>query len=398
MSLLLNPPFRAEHVGSFKRPTELLEKHTEFFNKQCSQEDLRKLQDAAIADIVKLQKEIGLQSITDGEFRRYMFYDGVFENMIGTGFKCVENAPHEWFMDYPPDVKIVKTFPPGVIREFFDAIICDSKVKRVKPWFVEDFKYLKSLVTPEEVPHLKITFVSPTWVHFKLGPNAYDKSVYADDDAFLADVAKAYREEIDALYALGLRNIQFDDPKLIGFAMDSVKSGLREVGMDPDKLHESYIKVYNVMLKDKPADLSVGIHLCRGNAKGNFFFTGAYDEIASKLFTELKDINSYYLEYDTERAGSFEPLKHLPKNKVAILGLVSTKVPELEHIKVLKARVYEAAESMANGERTREEALNQLAISPQCGFASHSEGNPVSYEDMKNKLKLVVETAKQIWG
>jgi len=240
---------------------------------------------------------------------------------------------------------------------------------------------------------------APSWHHFKHGPYAYDKSVYSSDEEFFRDISKAYREEIDDLYSLGLRHIQFDDPRLVTFCMDSVISGLKDAGIDASRLLDLYIKTYNDMLLDKPPDLVVGVHLCRGNSKGRYFFHGGYDRIAIKLFQEL-NVDCYYLEYDTERAGTFEPLRHLPKNKVVVLGIVSTKVSKLEDIDELKARVRQAAEliSQSDEKRTIDEALNQICISPQCGFASHSEGNPVSDDDVRKKLGLVVQTAKQIWG
>jgi len=279
------------------------------------------------------------------------------------------------------------------------SYVCNAKIKRTKPFYVSQFEELKKLVSPEDVPRIKLTMCAPEWFHLRHGPYAYDKKVYKDDESYFADIVTAYREEIQDLYALGLRNIQFDDPLLAYFCAESMLEGMKKAGVPSEPLLDLYLNIYNQIIAGRPKDLHVGLHMCRGNYRGGIHFSeGGYDRIAIKLFNEL-DMDSYYLEYDTERCGTFEPLRHFPRDKMLVLGLVSTKLPALENIEELKARVHSAAVQIADGQEKRgiEEAMAQLCISPQCGFASHSDGNNVTEEDVRKKLSLVVEAAKLIW-
>jgi len=240
---------------------------------------------------------------------------------------------------------------------------------------------------------------APEWYHLRHGQYAYDKSVYANDDEYFADIAVAYQQEIADLYAHGCRNLQIDDPLLAYFCAESMISGMKEAGIDSEALLDTYIRTYNNCLKGKPADMTIGVHLCRGNFKdGRHFSEGGYDRIAIKLFNEIH-ADCYYLEYDTERAGTFEPLKHLPANKTVVLGLISTKLRKLEDKNELKKKILAAADVIADGnpKRSKEAALNQICISPQCGFASHSEGNNIGDDDVPKKLKLISETAALVW-
>lgn len=390
----LNPPYRAEQIGSLKRPADLLHERKEIEAGRSSPAKLAAVEDAAIRNIIQMQREVGIKALTDGEFRRHMFYDGVFDNM--NGMKFVKEVPAELFMDYVPDVAAFKQvdFHGG------DSYMCEGKLSRARPMYVPQFEALKRLTAPEEHRSLKITVAAPEWFHLRHGPHAYPKDVYATDEEYFADIAQAYREEIAALYAAGCRNIQFDDPLLAYFCAESMISGMEERGIDHTALLDLYIRTYNNCLRDKPADMTAGLHLCRGNFKdGVHFSEGGYDRIAVQLFNDI-NVDVYYLEYDTSRAGTFEPLKFLPRNKTVVLGLVSSKFSELEDIEGLKKKVDEAADTIANGQekRTKAEALNQICISPQCGFASHSEGNKVTEEDVKKKLALVCTTAKAIWG
>ncbi|EPS99730.1 hypothetical protein FOMPIDRAFT_1024052 [Fomitopsis schrenkii] len=389
----LSPPFRADHIGSLKRPAKLLAKRKEFDENKCSAEELRVVEDEAIAAIVEMQREAGIKSITDGEFKRHMFYDGVFDNL--DGMKFIPVVPIDWFMDYVPDVDAFKK------HNFKGApsYICESKLKRTKPFYVGQYEALKALTKPEEHKNLKITMCAPEWFHLRHGSYAYPKSVYPTDEEYFADVVKAYREEIQDLYQRGCRNIQFDDPLLAYFCSDKMLQGMEEQGVDHKALLALYVKVYNDIIADHPADMTVGIHLCRGNFRGGRHFSeGGYDRIAIALFKDIA-ADTYYLEYDTERAGTFEPLRWLPPNKSVVLGIVSSKLPALEDKDEVVKKVHAAAEVIANGEekRPKEEALNQICISPQCGFASHSDGNPVSEDDVVKKLSLVTDIAKAIW-
>ncbi|KAI0365469.1 UROD/MetE-like protein [Pilatotrama ljubarskyi] len=428
-TLKLNPPFRAEQIGSLKRPAKLLEKRKEFDDGKCTVEELRKVEDEAIKGIVQMQREVGIKSITDGEFRRHMFYDGVFDNL--DGMKHVKPVPPEMLMDYVPDVAAFKKldfkgadtylcvvrfssspfllFPRSPSQASLRFRITgshptrdhpQSKLKRTKQFYVPQFEALKALTAPEEHKNLKITMAAPEWFHLRHGEFAYPKDVYKNDDEYFADIALAYQAEIQDLYAAGCRNIQIDDPLLAYFCAESMIKGMEERGVDHEALLNTYIKAYNDCLKGRPADMTVGLHLCRGNFKNGMHFSeGGYDRIAIKLFREI-NVDCYYLEYDTPRAGTFEPLKHLPPHKAAVLGLISTKFPRLEDVDDLVQRVRNAASIIASGEpkRSFEDALNQICISPQCGFASHSEGNLVDDQAMREKLSLVVRTAKAIWG
>ncbi|OCH93287.1 UROD/MetE-like protein [Obba rivulosa] len=389
----LFPPFRADHIGSLKRPRTLLDKRAEFYAGKCTVEELREVEDEAIRNIVEMQREAGIKAITCGEFRRHMFYDGVFDNL--DGMKYIPEVPGHMLMDYCPDVAAFKKLS----FKGADSYVCEAKLRRNKQFYVPQYEALKRLTKPEEHKNIKITMCAPEWFHLRHGEYAYPKDVYANDDEYFADIAVAYRAEIKELYEAGCRNIQFDDPLLAYFCAESMIEGMEERGVDHQALLDTYIRAYNSCLEGRPADLTVGLHLCRGNFKdGMHFSEGGYDRIAIKLFQEI-NVDTYYLEYDTPRAGTFEPLKWLPANKSVVLGLISSKVPKLEDKADIIARVHRAAEVIASGDesRSQEAALNQICISPQCGFASHAEGNAVAEDDVKRKLALTVEIAKAIW-
>jgi len=391
--LHLNPPNRAEHIGSLKRPQELLQKRKEYESNKCTSEELKVVEDSAIKEIVDMQRSVGLKTLTDGEFRRHMFFDGVFDNMDGMTY--IPEVPMDMFMHYVPDIAaFIKYDFKGAT-----SYICEGKLERTRPFYIPQFEAMKAITTPEEHPQIKITMCAPEWFHLRHGPYAFKKEVYKNDVEYFADIAVAYQQEIKELYAAGCRNIQFDDPLLAYFCAESMITGMEEQGIDHEALLDLYIKVYNECIKGRPADMTVGLHLCRGNFKNGMHFSeGGYDRIAIKLFKSI-NVDTYYLEYDTERAGTFEPLKYLPRNKSVVLGLISSKFSPLEDKEELKRRVHQAAELISQGEEKRslEEAMNQICISPQCGFASHVEGNPVTQEDVKKKLSLVVETASEIW-
>ncbi|KAI0037184.1 UROD/MetE-like protein [Vararia minispora EC-137] len=398
--LHLQPPFRAEHLGSLRRPAYLLEKRAQFDSGEISRDELRPAEEKAIQEIVQLQKELGLKAVTDGEFTRHMFFDGVFNNL--DGFEHIPDVPLERFMDYVPDTAGFKELN----FKKADSYMCKSKIKRTKSFYRAEFEYTKSLLPSEKHKDIKLTICAPEWFHLRHGPYAYPLDVYKTDEEYFADISRAYREEIAELYSLGCRNIQFDDPLLAYFCSEKMLAGMKEAGVDSERLLQLYINVYNDCLEGRPADMNVGVHLCRGNFKarsqhsgGRHFSEGGYDRIAVKLFNEL-NVDCYYLEYDTERAGTFEPLKHLPKHKTVVLGLVTSKFPQLEDPEEMKQRVHSAAEIISHGveSRTKAEAFHQICISPQCGFASHSLGNEVTDEDMANKLKLVVKVAGELWS
>ncbi|GAA6023637.1 hypothetical protein JCM10207_005094 [Rhodosporidiobolus poonsookiae] len=394
MSAPCCPPFRAEQIGSLKRPLELLAKRNEFHEGKCTREELKAVEDKAIQAEVKRQLDVGIKSVTDGEFRRHMFWDGFHNNL--TGMEVIQNPGRELFKMYVPDIK---AFFESHASRPGDTMICTGKLVREKPMYRPEFEYVASLVKPEEVKNVKITLAAPEWYHLRHGDHAFKKEVYATDTEYFADLAKAYREELADLYEAGCRNVQFDDPLLAYFCATSMLEGMKEEGIEPAKVLDQYIQLYNDCVRDAPADMVIGLHLCRGNFKdGMHFSEGGYEHISKKLFQEL-NAQVYYLEYDTVRAGGFEPLADLPRNKTVVLGLVTSKFPQLEDKEQLIKRIHEAADFVAKGSgQTREEALKQLCISPQCGFASHAEGNPVNFDDVIAKLGLCVETAKAVWS
>jgi len=245
--------------------------------------------------------------------------------------------------------------------------------------------------------HTARTFIKAMVRGYERSRTNFDLYVQVE---YFADIVVAYQQEIAELYSLGCRNLQFDDPLLAYFCAESMLNGMKEAGVDSEVLLDLYIKVYNDILQERPEGMTVGLHLCRGNFKdGVHFSEGGYDRIAIKMFSELA-FDCYYLEYDTERAGTFEPLKFLPPNKVVVLGLVSSKLPQLEDENDLERRIMQAAAtiSQGNGGRTAQSALQQICISPQCGFASHSEGNRINREDVEKKLELVSRVAQKVWG
>ncbi|EIW54777.1 UROD/MetE-like protein [Trametes versicolor FP-101664 SS1] len=364
---------RAEHVGSLKRPDVLLQKRSDFQAGKCTTEELKAVEDESIVEAVRIQLNLGLDTITDGEYRRTMFYDGLFDCL--DGFNVINDPPQHLFQ---------------------------KKLERTKPLYGEAFDFLKKLAGPENLQKLKLTLGAPEWYHFRHGKYTYESTAYANDDDYFADLIKIYRDEFRDLYSRGCRHIQIDDPILVSFCDEKLRQLMLKEAVDPEALLDTYIRVLNGCIAEKPSDLLVSVHICRGNVRPDRqpFIWGPYNRIAKKLFNDLK-FEQYYLEYDTERAGTFEPLQYLPRNKHVVLGLVSTKSPELEDPVVLRGRIMDAAEVIARGEvpRSVEEALDQLSISTQCGFASHAPGfAAVTYEDMVKKLTLVRDVARTVWG
>ncbi|KAI5793065.1 UROD/MetE-like protein [Geopyxis carbonaria] len=389
----LNPPFKAEHLGSLLRPDYLLKARAQFDKKEITADELRELEDKAITDAVQMQKDVGLSGLTDGEYRRHMFYDGFFDYL--EGFTYVEEPAREIFKMYVPDIAafLAENTKPAA------TTLCTGKIKHVKSGYLPQFEAMKKYAKPEEVKNIKMTLAAPEWFHLRHGEHAYDKSVYANDEEHFNDIAAAYRVELKILYDAGCRNIQIDDPLLAYFCDESMLAGMAADGEDSEARLDAYIRLYNNCLRDRASatpDMTIGLHLCRGNFRHSIHFSeGGYDNIAIKLFNQI-NVDTYYLEYDTARAGTFEPLRHLPKDKSVVLGLITSKFPEMENVDELVGRVHEAAKVMAEGAgQTEEEALKRVCVSPQCGFASHEEGNLLGQEDMKKKLALVVELSKR---
>ncbi|KAK5659893.1 hypothetical protein OQA88_13356 [Cercophora sp. LCS_1] len=391
------PPFRAEHMGSLLRPQKLSEKRVELDGKDAiaitQDKELQSLEDEAINDIVKVQLNLGYHPVTDGEYRRHQFWGTFFPGL--EGFEEISDPPLDMFRLYVPDLAAFTEagHKPG------ESIVCTGKIKHKGSTYIDQWNYLKSRLPADRIKEAKITLPAPEWYHLRYqNGRAYPKDVYANDAEYFADIATAYRTELKVLYDAGCRNITIDDPNLAYFCSEKMLSGFATAGESATALFDSYITLYNACLSDRPPDLHVGIHLCRGNfAYSRHFSEGGYDRVANKLFNAI-NADTYFLEYDTERAGGFEPLEHLPAHKNVIVGVITSKFPELEDLEEMRQRVFEAADYVAKGAgQTREEALKRMGVSPQCGFASHHLGNSVTREDMIAKLKLVRELANSIW-
>ena len=364
-------PSRADHVGSFLRPRSVIEAREHRAAGNVDYSELRAIEDKAIADLVKWQESLGLKAITDGEFRRYFFHtdfllqlDGVEER--GGLKKAFKN-------DAGKDVQ----FAPPVM-------VVTGKIAHKKPIQLADYQFLASHVT--ETP--KVSIPSPTMLHFRAGRSGIPEDVYPEMDAFYADVAAAYRAEVDSLAAAGCRYIQMDDTNLAYLCDDEQRADAAKRGLDPDATTRQYAKLINDSFASAPADMIKAVHLCRGNFRSSWAAEGGYEPVAEIMFNEL-DIDAFFLEYDDPRSGDFAPLRFLPKGKTVVLGLVTTKLGDLESKDDIKRRIDEAAKYVD---------IDQLALSPQCGFASTVHGNDITTEQQAEKIRLVVEVAEEVWG
>jgi 5-methyltetrahydropteroyltriglutamate--homocysteine methyltransferase len=370
-----DPPFRADHIGSLLRPPELLKARAERAAGKISAEDLRGIEDAAIREVVAFQEEVGLQSITDGEYRREIFYSDFYFRGLGGGTVAYDpsSIDEAYFID----------------REGHKLPILVPKVETRMRWHgpihVDDFNFLRAATT--RTP--KITIPSPTIIHFRAGRQNISKTAYPDLELFWEDIVDAFHRELKALADAGCRYVQIDETTLASLSDQRIWESMRKRGDDPRRLLlENYPTVMNRAFAGRPASLHLAMHICRGNNQSHWSAEGGYDLVADTLFNKI-NVDSYFLEYDTPRAGTFEPLRLMPKNKTVVLGLVSSKFPELESKDTLKRRIDEASKFIE---------LEQLSLSPQCGFASTAPGNRISAEDQRAKLKLVVETAHEVWG
>jgi 5-methyltetrahydropteroyltriglutamate--homocysteine methyltransferase len=362
----MKPPFRADHVGSLLRPQDLHEARAKNRKGELSDAELKKVQDKDIRDVVKLQESIGLQAITDGEFRRDWWHIDFIHGFDGVDLTVNRFATFHGTDEQPPLFKVT------------------GKIRRTKPSMVDHFKYLKSLVT-KGVP--KFTMPSPAMLHARSDREAL-KKVYPNVDNMWEDLTKAYRDEIRDLYQAGCRYLQIDDTTIAMWGDPKVQEQFKKLGDDPKKDAAMYADAVNAAIRDVPDDMTVAIHTCRGNFKSTWLASGAYaDFVAERVFTGL-DVDGFFLEYDTERAGGFEPLRFVPKGKRVVLGLVSSKVPELESKDHLKRRIEAASKYVP---------MENLCLSPQCGFSSTHHGNDLTVEQQVAKLKLCIDTAKEVW-
>ena len=367
------PPFRADHVGSLLRPPELLRAREDFAAGRLSAGGLREVEDGAIRDAVRMQEEVGLRSATDGEFRRASWHMDFIYQLGGIA-------------KTKGDLKVEFRNERGKIEFTPAALKVEEKIGLEHTIFGEDFAYLRSLVGENTTP--KLTIPSPSMVHYRGGRAAIDEGVYPDLEAFWADLADAYAEEVRRLADLGCEYLQFDDTSLAYLNDPRQREYIASVGGDAEHQHETYIRTINRALAGRPEGMKVTTHMCRGNFRSSWAAEGGYDFVAEALFNGL-GVDGFFLEYDDARSGGFEPLRFVPHDKVVVLGLVTTKRGELEDKDTLKRRIEEASRFVP---------VEQLCLSPQCGFSSTVEGNDLTREQQAAKLRLVVETADEVWG
>lgn len=369
-----NPPFRAEHVGSFLRPPHLLAAREEFKAGRLPAARLRELEDEAIAQVIAYQEGLGLQSITDGEYRREVFYADFYARGLG-GIA----------MSHDPEIDQTFFIDTSGHKIPIPQPVVNGRMRWHGPIHVDDFNFLRARTS--RTP--KITIPSPTIIHLRASRKNISREVYPEIEMFWDDIVEAFQKELKALAAAGCTYVQMDETTLCALSDPAGWERLRRRGEDPHKLlYEVYPAVINRALEGRPPQIHLALHLCRGNNLSSWTAEGGYDPFAEMLFNQLK-VDSYFLEYDTPRAGSFEPLRLVPKHKTVVLGLVSTKFPELESKADLKRRIEEAGKFID---------LDQCCLSPQCGFASTIPGNLITPEQQSAKLRLVIETAREVWG
>jgi len=362
------PPFRADHVGSLLRPKELRDAFRRHAQGEIKDAAFVKIQDKAIRDVVQLQEESGLQVVTDGEFRRSSYWGRFVERC--NGFE-IRPAVFKFRDDHGHEVD-------------FTATYASAKLSRTQPLAVDEFAFLKQVtkVTP------KITMPAPSTMHFYRCSDFADAKAYTTAETFFADLASIYRQEIADLAKAGCRYIQLDEVAIAMLCDPAIRHKVASAGQNPDKLVDLYIKAINDCVAGAPADMVIGIHMCRGNFRGRYLSEGGYESVAERFFSGT-NATHFLLEYDTARAGDFKPLRFVPKTKSVVLGLVSTKTPVLETVDELQRRASEAAKFIN---------MQNLGIGPQCGFVSTAAGNPLTEADERAKLALLVQTARTLWG
>jgi 5-methyltetrahydropteroyltriglutamate--homocysteine methyltransferase len=368
------PPFRADHVGSLLRPPELARARADFKAGHIDADALRTTEDDAIRGVIELQRAAGIKSVTDGEFRRTSWHMDFIYSLAGIE-QVQGSSLHVQFRSAEGEYDYA---PP--------AMRVSGQVRLPETIFAEAFAFLRDNASAQQTP--KLTVPSPSMVHYRGGNSSIDESVYPDLDQFWDDLTAAYAEQLTGAYDLGCRYLQLDDTSLAYVNDPAQREHIEQIGGDPDHLHEQYIANINTALAGKPDDMVITTHLCRGNNQSMWAAEGGYDFVAEALFGDL-NVNGYFLEFDDERSGTFEPLRFVPPGKQVVLGLVTTKKPELEDRDLLKRRIEEAS---------RYVDVEQICLSPQCGFSSTEEGNKLSIEDERAKLELIVGVAEEVWG
>jgi 5-methyltetrahydropteroyltriglutamate--homocysteine methyltransferase len=362
----MHPPFRADQVGSLLRPKELAAARAQFKQRAISADSLRRIEDDCIAKLVKRQESIGLGSITDGELRRDYWHIDFLRELDGVSIVAMANQSRFGGTEEQPPMAAVT-----------------GKIGCTKPIMADAFAYLKSVTTQTA----KVTIPSPSMLYLRGGRKAVANSIYPDLDEFWQDVAQAYRRAIGFLADRGCTYLQLDDVSFAYLCDAKFRDGCRANGDDPDLLPATFASVINAALRDRPAGMTITMHTCRGNFKSSWVAEGGYESVAEAMFSA--DVDGFFMEFDSARAGSFEPLRFLPAGKKAVLGLVTTKQGAIESAEEIKRRI-EAAGAFVSPER--------LCLSPQCGFSSTHHGNAVSEDEQWRKLELVVRVARDLWG
>jgi 5-methyltetrahydropteroyltriglutamate--homocysteine methyltransferase len=363
------PPYRADHVGSLLRPPELKQAREKAKRGQLSAEKLEEAEDKAIRKAVAMQEAAGLQSITDGEFRRAFWHVDFL-----TGFEGIVATQGQYALKFHGE--------GGAESETRSMMVVSAKVKRTRPVAVDHFRFLKNATRK----NAKLCIPAPTYLHMRGGRRVVNEKVYPDVEEFWSDITAAYRAEISDLVKAGLEYLQIDDVSFACLCDQDIRAQVQRDGEDPAKLPSKYVSVINALLKDRPTSLGVTMHTCRGNHASMWMAEGGYDAVAEAVFQT--EVDGFFLEYDSARAGGFEPLRFVPKGKKVVLGLISTKKPQLEDRDALKRRIDEAS---------RYVPLENLCLSPQCGFASSEVGNKLTEDDQKRKLELAVQVAREVW-
>jgi 5-methyltetrahydropteroyltriglutamate--homocysteine methyltransferase len=373
LALRDRPPFRADHVGSLLRPPQLLAARADHAAGRIGDAELKAVEDGAIRDAVELQRDVGLRTATDGEYRRAAWHMDFIYSLDG-----INKAPGDLVVKFHNEQGDIE-FTPA-------AMHVDGRLGVSETIFGDAFRFLQSVVEDGQVP--KLTIPSPSMVHYRGGRAAIDPAVYPDMEDFWVDLVAAYREEVRRLGELGCTYLQFDDTSLAYLNDPRQREHVREIGGDAEHQHEAYIKHINEALAQRPPGMSVTTHMCRGNFRSSWVAEGGYDFVAEALFNDL-EVDGFFMEWDDARSGGFEPLRFVPKDKVVVLGLVTTKRGNLEDKDMLKRRIDEAS---------RYVDVDQLCLSPQCGFSSTVEGNVLTRDEQAAKLRLIVETAEEVWA
>jgi len=371
MSETPRPPFHADHVGSLLRPPELIAARERRQQGEIDAAALKSLEDRCIRDAVKMQEAAGMHAVTDGEMRRAFWHVDFL-----TGFDGIVATQSQYAMKFHGE--------GGEEAETRSMMVVNAKVRRSRPIMVEPFKFLKSATRRTA----KLCIPAPTYLHMRGGRKVVDPAVYPDIEEFWSDIARAYREEIRELAAAGCSYLQLDDVSFACLCDAGIQAQVRRDGDDPARLPMKYVQVINSLIAERPASLAVTMHTCRGNFQSMWMAEGGYDAVAEAVLGAC-DADGFFLEYDTERAGGFEPLRYIPKGKKVVLGLISSKFPALESKDDLKRRIGAAAKFVP---------LENLCLSPQCGFSSTHHGNKMTVDDQRRKLALALEVAQEVWG